>query len=193
MKKLVAVAAVTLMTGSAFANTHMVRMFGWDQGARTNSFDFSTSSDDTAAETSARNIAVNYAYAITGSFQVGATYKNYNRTQNDNVQAGSFQTVGLSGYYNLAGQTIDTTYLALHYNQTTLSDDITGNTSRDGETQTDIILEAGHRFSVGTGLGFNVNYAPSVLYTMNTATPDGGEDTNTSTLTWNFLKFDVLF
>lgn len=192
MKKLVALSAVALMTSSAFANTHMVRMFGWDQGQRTNSFDFSTSSDDTTAEVSARNIAINYAYAITGSVQVGGTYKNYNRVSNDDVQSGSFQTVGISGYYNLAGTTVDTTYLALHYNQTSFADDATSS-SRDGEAQTDIILEAGHRFSVGTGLGFNLNYAPSVLYTMNTTTPDGGDDTNTSTFTWNFLKFDVLF
>lgn len=192
MKKLLAVAAVTLMTGSAFANTHMVRMYGWDSGARNNSFDFNTYSDDTANEVTARNIALNYAYAITGSIQVGATFKNYQRTSDSDVQAGSFQTLGLSGYYNFAGQTVDTTYVGLHFDATTFADDATTN-SRDGEEQTDIILEAGHRFSVGTGWGFNLNYAPSVLYTMNTTTPDGGDDTKTNTLTWNFLKFDVLF
>lgn len=200
MKKLVALSAVALMTSSAFANTHMVRMFGWDQGQRTNSFDFSTSSDDSKTESNVRNIAINYAYAITGSFQVGATYKNYSLSFDDKTLGGTSQTLGFSGYYNLAGSTIDTTYLALHYETQTYSDDgqtVTVNTttvnSKDGNKQSNYIIEAGHRFSVGTGLGFNLNYAPSVMYSIATDTVKGQDDLTTNTLTWNFLKFDVLF
>ena len=201
MKKLLVVATVALMTTSAFAKSHMVRFYGWDGGARNNSFDFSTVSNDAdgAAETSTTNIALNYAYAVTSEIQIGATYRSYTGTAaNEAVGATkpsdvARTTMGISGYYNLDGDIGNTNYLALHYDMTNW-----GEADSEGakdDSQTDLILEFGHRWTVGTGWGFDLTYAPSVTYTMTTFSPDaaGSNDVVTSQIGWNFLKVDVLF
>ena len=192
MKKLLVVATVALMTTSAFAKSHMVRMFGWDGGDRTSSFDFSLENDGADTETTTRKIALNYAYAVTSEIQVGGTYKNYNESTDGDVNAGSYTTIGLSGYYNLDGDLGNTNYLGLHYNMTSFADDATSS-SQDGNTQNDIVLEFGHRWTVGSAWGFDLTYAPSVTYTLSTVTPDGGDSTSPTALGWNFLKVDVLF
>lgn len=195
MKKLLVVAIAAMVTTSAFAQKSMVRMYGWDAGDRASSFDFSTFSDDVdGAESSDMRIAINYAYAITNAFQIGLTYDSKKETTEGDVDAGSYTKTGLSFYYNMDKKVNDTCYLGLHYNMTSYADDITGSSSQDGDKQTDIVLEYGHRFAVGSAWGFDLAFSPAVMYTMSTFTPDaGGDDVKSTSLSWNFLKFDVLF
>jgi hypothetical protein len=191
MKKLLVVAIAAMVTTSAFAQKSMVRMYGWDSGMRASSFDFSTTSDDKDSKTATTNIAINYAYAITDAFQLGVTYKSYTgEVSSTDVNK---STQGLSFYYNMAKKVNDTCYLGLHYNMTTWGEAESGVAAKD-DAQNDIVLEYGHRFSVGSAWGFDLAFSPAVMYTMSTFTPDaGGDDVKTNSLSWNFLKFDVLF
>lgn len=201
MKKLL-VAILALGSVTAFAHDgdhkHMVRMYGWDSGSRAMSFDLSKTSDDkdSNAKTDKTNVALNYAYAINGNWQVGATYKSV--TGKDAGTKVDANTMGLSGYYNLDGKVEDTCYVALHYNMTSYGKDgssINGVSGNKDDKQTDIVLEYGHRFSVGSAWGFHLTYAPAVSYTMSDFDDDtaGVDNIKTNTLAWNFLKFDVLF
>jgi hypothetical protein len=116
---------------------------------------------------------------------VGGTFKNRNNSEGEDTQ-----TIGLSGYYNLDGQVADTCYVGLHYNMT--SEETSG--TSDGSKTNDIVLEYGHRFSVGSAMGMHLTFAPSVSYTMGTTTYDNdAEDLKETSLAWNFIKFDVLF
>jgi hypothetical protein len=194
MKKLLVVAIAAMVTTSAFAQKSMVRMYGWDSGSRASSFDFSTFSDDVdGSESSDMRIAINYAYAITNAFQIGLTYDSKKETTDGDVDAGSYTKTGLSFYYNMAKKVNDTCYLGLHYNMTSFADDDATIGSQDGNKNTDIVLEYGHRFAVGSAWGFDLAFSPAVMYTMTTKTPDTGDDVKETSLAWNFLKFDVLF
>lgn len=193
MKKLLVVAVAAMITTSAFAQKSMVRMYGWDGGDRASSFDFSKYTDDRKnAESDDMRIAINYAYALTDAFQLGVTYDSKKETTDGDVDAGSYTKTGLSFYYNIGKKVNDTCYVALHYNMTSYADDATSG-SKDGDKNTDIILEYGHRFAVGSAWGLNLAFAPSVMYAMSTYAPDAGDDVKATTLAWNFLKFDVLF
>lgn len=201
MKKLLVVAIAAMVTTSAFAQKSMVRMYGWDAGSRSTSFDFSMSGNDKDVTSATDNkkeeqrIAINYAYALTDAFQLGVTYVNDKTAYDGDVAADSYTTTGLSFYYNMDKKVNDTCYLGLHYNMTTYADDVTGASSKDGDKQTDIVLEYGHRFAVGSAWGFDLAFAPSVMYAMSTYAPDadGADDVKSTDLSWNFLKFDVLF
>lgn len=192
MKKLVLIAV--LAVSAAFAHSgdhkHMVRFSGFDDAGFSDTFDvsFGTQKQDAEPEDndgSVSNIALNYAYNINGAWQVGGTFKN-----NNDENGLDTRTVGLSGYYNMAGKVVDTCYVGLHYNMTT---EEAANTS-DLTNTNDIVLEYGHRFSVGSAMGLHLTFAPSVSYTMGTTTYDNdAEDKKTTELAWNFVKFDVLF
>lgn len=207
MKKLL-VAIVALTSVSVFADHHnMVRMYGWDNGNRASTFDVSLSSDDADEKGESQRIALNYARAF-GQYQVGITYISDSATTNgtaDSKQAGT--TTGLSFYYNMEEDLKNTCYLALHYNMHASSSD-TGQAWNFGagdrlalgedDTATTIALEYGHRWAVGSAWGFNLTYAPSVMYSMTTiswddSAKDDTNGTNQTDLAWNFLKFDVLF
>jgi hypothetical protein len=192
MKKLLVVAIAALVTTSAFAQKSMVRMYGWDSGSRASSFDVSTKSNDADSKTDTTNIAINYAYAITDAFQLGLTYKSYTgEVAGTDVDK---TTTGLSAYYNIDGKVNDTCYVALHYNMTAWGE-AEGTDAAKDDAQTDIVLEYGHRFAVGSAWGLNLAFSPSVMYTMSTFAPDadGSDDVASTALAWNFLKFDVLF
>ena len=196
MKKLVLVAMVASFATAAFAQKHMVRFYGWDTGMRADSFDFSLATDDEKDnELDRMNIALNYAYAINDTWQVGGTYKSLKETRDDKVVAVGDEstTIGLSGYYNVHGNLTDTCYFGLHYNMTT-NEDKEGMTD-SGNEMTTIALEYGHRWKVGSAWGFTATYAPNVMYAMSTTEPnaDGADDVKGTSLAWNFLKFDVLF
>lgn len=205
MKKLLLAVVAMTMTASAFAaGENMVRLYGFDTGARAQSVDFRMASDDAEEGMSYQNIALNYARAF-GQWQVGLTYKSASLSDNSGNESGG-TTMGLSGYYNLDSDLQNTCYFALHYLTHTptadggYADDNSGlgEDLAEDDTATSIVLEYGHRWSIGTGWGFNVTYAPSVMYTMNTYSFDneafddskGASETN---LAWNFLKFDVMF
>ena len=196
MKKLLVVVVAAMITTSAFAQKSMVRMYGWDSGDRASSFDFSKSTNDVKDnEEDNMRIAINYAYAVTNAVQVGLTYDSNKNTTDGDAQAGDYTKTGLSFYYNMEKKVNDTCYVGLHYNMTTYADDITTASSKDGDKNTDIILEYGHRFAVGSAWGLNLAFAPSVMYAMSTYAPDadGADDVKSTNLAWNFLKFDVLF
>ena len=216
MKKLLVAVVAMTMTASAFAaGENMVRVFGWDAGDRARSVDLSLSGNDAEdAENASQNIALNYARAF-GQWQVGITYKSFTSTVDGdssatiNADEGSISydngnTIGLSGYYNLKEDLQNTCYFALHYQTTTLTADSVSLTSGGSSTsstedtdaaQTDIILEYGHRWAIGTGWGFHLTYAPNVMYTMTTTSFDNDDldDVASTDLAWNFLKFDVMF
>lgn len=200
MKKLL-VALLAVSTVSVFAGTdNMVRFTNIDNANTARSFDFSMSADDADNKTTAQNIALNYARAF-NQFQVGVTYRSYAGESGGNKNAGT--TMGLSGYYNLESDLGNTCYVALHYDMHASSkngysfnggDDALG----EDDTATTITLEYGHRWTVGTGWGFNLTYAPSVSYMMTSYKWDvsANDDTNGkaySALGWNWLKFDVMF
>jgi hypothetical protein len=68
----------------------------------------------------------------------------------------------------------------------------------EDDTATSIVLEYGHRWTVGSAWGMNLAYAPNVTYTMTSYDwdADASEDANGKSYTalgWNFLKFDVMF
>ena len=205
MKKLL-VAILALSTASAFAGTdNMVRMYGWDAGARAMSFDVSLSSDDADEKGESQRIALNYARAF-GQWQVGLTYVTDSETTTGSADSkSSGTTTGLSGYYNLDSDLGNTCYVALHYNMhasssdTGVSWDFGGNAAiGEDDTATTIALEYGHRWTVGSAWGLNLTYAPSVTYAMTSydwdvSAHDDTKGTSSTELGWNFLKFDVLF
>ncbi|MCT4642111.1 MAG: hypothetical protein N4A33_07395 [Bacteriovoracaceae bacterium] len=180
MKKLLVAA---LLVTSAFAHNHnpkhMIKFDGFADGGDSASFDISSSVQDdknTDTETKNSRVALNYAYSINGTWQVGGHYVNDTTAQ--------APVYGIDVYYNLEGRVNDTCYAALHYSMSSEEDVFEANT---------IGLEYGHRFNVGSWMGMHLTFAPSVNYTMNTVTPDGGEDITTNALAWNWIKFDLLF
>lgn len=184
MKKLLVAIVASSMTAAAFAGSaNMVRFTNfWDSAANRSfdvSFDKTDNKDGTEdAETSSNNIALNYARAF-GQYQAGFTFKNNNNN-------GDTQTIGLSGYYNMKEDLLNTCYVGLHYNMTTASNDDKTNT---------IGLEYGHRWAVGSAWGMNLTFAPSVVLSQATTQydADNKEDETMTSLAWNWAKFDVLF
>ena len=167
MKKLL-VALIAITTSSVFAaNDNMVRFTNIDNTNTTRSFDVSMSSDDADNKTTEQNIAVNYARAF-GQFQVGVTYRSYAGESGGNKNAGT--TMGLSGYYNLESDLANTCYLALHYDMHASSKngyDFGGKNLGEDDTASTITLEYGHRWAVGSAWGFNLTFAPSVMFYSN--------------------------
>ncbi len=191
MKKLL-VALVALSSLTAFAHEgdhkHMIRFtdFNGSNGFDSFNLDFSKTDGDSNtedSETSSNNFNINYAYAINNMWQVGGTYRNETTTSGDAV------TIGLSGYYNLDKKLVDTCYVGLHYDVMTASND---------DKTTSIGVEYGHRFSVGEWMGLHLTYSPSINITQSTKVLDNDsaatyEDEVSTSLAWNFVKFDVLF
>lgn len=195
MKKLVLIATVALMTTTAFAQKHMVQFDNFSDSGRSGSFDITQSSNDADNETSTMNIAINYAYAVTNEIQVGFTYRDYAGEEAGADVAAN--TIGLNFFYNLDGALKNSKYIALRYWTSSVSEATGDNGVINGaedDTQTDIVLEYGKRWHIGSGWGFDLTFSPNVQYAMSTFSDDSAdEDTATNTLTWNWLKFDVLF
>jgi hypothetical protein len=184
MKKLL-VAALALTTMSAFAGNSMVKMDGCFDGQCEN-LNFSMDSEtveSTAGDDDTANmtIAVNYAMAFAGNFGAGVTYVSKNKTTDGDVGSvgDKMNMIGLSGYWNKDGSWDDSCFGALHYNMTTVDD--SDAVTDSGNKMTDIVLEFGHRFKVGTLAGFNFNWVPSVTYTMSTTSYNSDADDDSST------------
>jgi len=181
MKKLL-VAVLALSTVSAFAQKSLITFGTFGDAGNSSTFDVSNStSDDGTNETSTTNVAVNYTYAISDSFMAGVTLGNYAADDS----ATNFTTAGVQFYYNLDGTVNDTCYVGLHHKVMTYgNDDVTTATS----------LEYGHRFAIGSRKKFNLAFSPSIAYTMSTRDYDADQDDMVeSSLSWNWIKFDVLF
>jgi len=179
MKNLL-VAVVALVMTSAFAHEgnhrNMVTFSGFNDAGASETFDLSyTENENDQNDT---NIALNYTYAITGTWMVGASYLN--TKTNDTNESG----YGVHGYYNLDGRTHDTCYVGLAY----------AVKENAAETKTrDINVSYGHRFSVGMWKDLHLQFSPSVSYNMSNEEPETGEEIDTNSIAWNFIKFDLLF
>ena len=197
MKKFI-VLAVAALSMNAFASKHMVSLYGYEGGnASDRSLDFSNSTGDNSNHDNieGRNIALNYAYEVMPGIQVGAIYKSLNvKTNGDLANPGDkTTTMGLNVTYNFAGQLSDTNYATLGYTALNAEEsDVTGN---DGSKTNVWNVDFGHRFSLGTIWGMNFNYSPSASLQLAKTSYDksGDADTATTSVTVNFVKFDVLF
>lgn len=184
MKKLL-VGLLALSTVSAFAGSaNMVRFSNMTDANTDRSFDVSFDTTENAAgvddaETSSNHVALNYARAF-GQWQAGLTFKN------KATSAGDDQTIGLSGYYNMEADLLNTCYVAFHYDMMTASNDDKANT---------MTVEYGHRWAVGSAWGLNLTFAPSVALSQSVTEydDDSKEDQTATALAWNWAKFDVLF
>ena len=98
----------------------------------------------------------------------------------------------------------NTCYFALHYLTHTASETGGYSTSElmedlgEDDTATSIVLEYGHRWTVGSAWGFDLTYAPNITYAMNSyswdvSANDDAKGAAESALAWNWIKFDVLF
>ncbi len=201
MKKIIAIAIASLSLSAMADNKHMVTLSGYETGdAQDRSLDFANSTgtviNDSGANQnqSTRRLALNYAYAVTSDFQVGVNYKmNDVKTSGDVAELGDKSTsMGVQVIYNFAHQLTDTNYLALHYDVSKLDESEAG----DDETKTNTWgLEFGHRFSIGNIWGMNFNYSPSATVSVAKTTTDlnDNDDSSTTNVSVNFVKFDVLF
>lgn len=202
MKKLL-VAILALTTASAFAGNSMIRLDGCFDGT-CDTLDFDMFSDDVEdSEAATQNLALNYAMAFGGNWGAGLTYKS-NTSTTDGDKADPTYSAGetnydnsnsiiISGYYNIDGAWDDSCFVGLHYGMTTVED---GDATDDsGWKATSITLEYGHRYKLGSLMGVNWNWAPSVSYDMTTATPnaDDSDDIKTTNLTLNVANVAVTF
>lgn len=188
MKKLLVGLLAITTASAALADGHahnMVRFTNADNAANTRSFDvsFDTTTADNGADgtdVASNNLALNYARAF-GQWQAGLTYKS-----NSPENSGASTTIGLSGYYNMEEDLLNTCYFAFHYDMMTAANDDKTNT---------ISLEYGHRWLVGSAWGMNLTFAPSVVLSQATTTYDNDalEDQVMTSVGWNWAKFDVLF
>ncbi|MEX0798169.1 MAG: hypothetical protein WD025_01915 [Bacteriovoracaceae bacterium] len=199
MKKLLLIAIAATLTGSVFAQNekHMIQFYGWDSGSRGQSVDLSRTSNDADQETNLTNVSLNYAYALTPAFQLGATWRSL---QGEFVGADvDASTIGLNFFWNLEEKLTDTHVLGLRYWVTNYNEALSAGASEDyvaaseDDTITDLAFEYGYRWKIGSGWDSTVTFAPSVAYEISTFQPDSGNDVVTSNLSWNFLKFDLLF
>lgn len=208
MKKFIAL-AVALVSLSAVAHNHdhgdykhMVTLGGYEGDRTERTLDFYWSSDDAKNEKASQNIALNYAYAITQSWQVGGLYKNYEVTTNDKVIQDNqgYNAFGLFVIYNFAGKLTDTNWLKLGYTmknfeESDLQEDLVTAAGDDDDKLNTISLEFGHRFSLGHLWSMDFNWSPSIEVSRATNEPaaSGSDDVQTTSVALNVLRVDVLF
>lgn len=202
MKKLL-VAVLALTTMSAFAGNSMIKLDGCFDGT-CDTLDFNMAGDDVEdAEASSMNLALNYAMAFGGNYGAGITFAKSTKTTDGDMVVGNesdnAQTIGLSFYWNKDGSWDDSCFAAFHYNMVSWADaDVTagGADSEDSGTEaTQIGLEFGHRYKLGSLMGVNWNWTPSVSYTMTASegNADGSDTVNSTDLTINVANMAVTF
>lgn len=197
MKKIIAV-AVLVLSMNALADhhqKHMVSFSGYESGnTETRSLDFTHSTGDNESNDNVftRNIALNYAYAFTNSYQLGFTYKNFLKETNGVTSRGDeSSTMGINLTYNFSQELADTNYLTIGYSAQVDEESDAGN---DGQKTNIWNIVFGHRFSMGTVWGMNFNYSPSAEVAISSTSFDANQDdVATTAITLNFVKFDVLF
>ena len=194
MKKLL-VAALALTTVSAFAGG-LVELTHDGGNNNFNNLNFNMMSDDTdGAEQSDLSFALNYTHDFNGQFMAGLTYISKKETTDGDVDAGSMTTTGVHFFYNLSGKVLGS-YAGLRYHMHAYADDAgsTAGFGNDGDAQTDIILEYGHRFGLGKLAGVHWAWVPTISYAMSTSNEENADvDVKTTTLTWTPVNFNVIF
>lgn len=199
MKKFIAILAAVVSFGAIASDhdhKHMVTISGWED-ARTadmnRSLDFNWSTGGSSHNTQ-KAVALNYAYAINGTWQVGAEYGMWDqeRSAKETIEATRW---GLFAIYNFKGQLHNTNYLSLKYSMLTKEEDnAAGVKSTDDETST-WTLEFGHRFSLGHLWGMDFNWSPSLSVSVADTEENVAPKTDYSVTSAqiNLLKVDVLF
>ena len=194
--------AIALVSFGAIADEHhkhMVTISGWESGnVQDRSIDFGMSSNDKKNEEEVRNVALNYAYAITNSWQIGAKFKSYlEESNNKTVSGGDSTTYGVFGIYNFAGKLTDTNYLSLGYDMQENEDSDASGALKDSSEVNTWTLEFGHRFSLGHLWNMDFNWSPSIEVSRATTEDDAviGSDDEfvTTAVGFNVLKVDILF
>lgn len=201
MKKFIAIAAALVSFG-AFAdhhmeNRHMVTLSGWEDAATSDlnrSLDIGYNHTGGASHSTRRNIALNYAYAINGMWQVGGEYAMWN-SEGANKASTDSMRYGIFAIYNFKGQLHNTNYLGLKYSM--MNKEVEDNTGTTSDADTTMwTLEFGHRFSLGTLWGMNYNWSPSISVTKSDLEDDKKspkEDYSSTNVALNVLKVDILF
>jgi hypothetical protein len=202
--KLFLVFALTVVSSVALADhhqRHMVTLTGYETGDRQDrSLDFTNSTGGNGADKdSLSNIALNYAYAINNTWQVGASYKQFKNEFTTDDNSGSEEVTneskayGFQVIYNKDNQLVDTCFAALHFDMKKVEDSASG--SDDGSKSSTWGLELGHRYGLGKIGGMNFTYSPSVTFAVEKTdfNESGADDASTSSITLNFVKFDVIF
>jgi hypothetical protein len=201
MKKLL-VAVLALTTMSAFAGNSMIKLDGCFDGT-CDTLDFNMAGDDTDAADASMNLAFNYAMAFGGNYGAGLTFAKSSQTTDGDMVVGNesdnAQTIGLSFYWNKDGSWDDSCFAAFHYNMVSWADaDVTagGADSEDtGAEATQMVVEFGHRYKLGSLMGLNWNWTPSVSYAMTAATSnvEDADTVNSTELTINVANMAVTF
>jgi hypothetical protein len=199
MKKFIAIAAALVSFG-AFAdhhmeNRHMVTLSGWEN-ARDNtlarSIDLYHTNGGESHDTT-RSIALNYAYAITGAWQVGAEYAMWDKDGSAKATE-ERSRYGVFAIYNFKGQLHNTNYLGLKYSMSEAEDKNSSGTKSTDSEGTAWTLEFGHRFSLGNLWGMNFNWSPSISAEFSDAEDNlTKKDSSSTEVALNVLKVDVLF
>jgi hypothetical protein len=211
MKKII-FGLVALMSFGAYAQRSMVSLYGFNSGDTLDrSFQF-VNGHGTSDNVKQNDLAFNYAYAITDMFQLGVQYKSHElKTGGDIAEFGDKSSeIGFFGFYNLANSLTNTPYLYVGYTMAKTDDaDDLFDTDADGEGDTDYTLEAnegrwnigfGYRWSMGSLGGMNFNFSPSIDLEFSKIETEASlagtkfkEDSSTTAVTLNIVKFDVLF
>lgn len=194
MKKFV-IGLLALTTVSAFAQStapadvrHMVQLSGYEGDQQQRSVDLYSSNGGSSHNTTT-NIAMNYAYAFSSTWQFGGLFKSYNNEGKGS--AGSDKTTyGVFGYWNLANRLTDTNYLGLKYEMG--NSKTNGNTSGRNNFQ-QLSVEFGHRFHLGNLWGMSYNWSPSAELGVARLDPKHGGTSSSTEVRLNVLKVDVLF
>lgn len=201
-----------LIPVSSFAGRSMISIYGFDTGDKSDrSINFKDSHGGSANDKE-RNIAFNYAYAITDFFQLGLQYRSNEKTSGgDIVEFGDkSSSAGVYGIFNLANRLNNTPYLYVGYTISTADDsDQLYDSDGDGTVDSDFKITAegktwdigvGYRFHIGEVMGLDFNYSPSVnlqFLDVDTELEAGGVNvkgkTSFTSLEAYLLKFDVFF
>lgn len=195
MKKLLigslALASVSAFAQSTMSPRHMIQLSGYEGTQEDRSLDIYSSNGGSSHSTRS-NVALNYAFAVTPSWQLGALFKKF-QNEGAGKEKLETQTFGVFGIWNLAQRLTDTTFVGLKYqmgnqeNKNTL-----GIKTNDDDTQT-ISAELGHRFTLGTLWAMNFNWSPSLELGVSRIDPDQGDESSSTEVKLNVLKVDVLF
>lgn len=204
--------ALLVFSAQTFAQRSMVTLSGFDTGDQADRSLNLNYGRGGSGNSKLMNINLNYAYAITEAFQIGLEYKNYKKTSSGDIEnfGDSYSGYGAKIIYNFAHKLKDTTYVSIGYGINKIDDsDDKLDLDEDGTNETDYKIgaetgvwnfEIGHRFSLGTILGMNFNYSPSANLSFTKTDAEVkilGEkvkdESSTTNLTLNFVKFDVLF
>lgn len=188
MKKML-VALIALSMTAAMAHNHnmghenhkhmgMVTLDFTNSTTRSNTFDLAFSDGD--GQKPERSLVLNYTHAFTGHIMAGLTLKNVKDSTGETTEG-----LGVQFYYNLAGQINDTCYVGLSYMMEA------EDKSEDEMTTTSLFY--GHRFSIGSWKKFHLTYSPQIAYNMTSNEPKTGAETDSNSLAFNWIKFDVLF